>query len=50
MPYLLKLVDLSDKEIPIASGNFGVCDMDHVLWEKAVSSGGREAGTEERAT
>lgn len=35
-------MDLSDKEITIASGNFGVCNMDHVLWEKAVRSGGWE--------
>lgn len=34
--YLFKFVDLPDKEIPIASGNLGVCNMDHVLWEKAV--------------
>lgn len=30
----LKCVNLPDEEIPIASGNLGVCDVDHVLWEK----------------
>lgn len=34
--YLLKLVDLSDKEISIATGNLGVCDMDHILMEDKV--------------
>lgn len=34
--YLLKLVDLSDKEISIATGNLGVCDMDHILMEDNV--------------
>lgn len=30
-PHLLKLVDLADEEVPIASSNLCVCDMDHVL-------------------
>lgn len=34
--YLLKLVDLSDKEISIATGNLGVCNMDHILMEDNV--------------
>lgn len=33
-------MNLPDKEIPVASGNLGVCNMDHILWEKAVRSGG----------
>ncbi len=35
--YLLKLVDLSDKEISIATGNLGVCNMDHILMEAQVN-------------
>ncbi len=35
--YLLKLVDLSDKEISIATGNLGVCNMDHILMEDQVN-------------
>lgn len=34
--YLLKLMDLSDKEISIATGNLGVCNMDHILMEDNV--------------
>lgn len=30
-PHLLELVDLADEEIPIASSNLCVCDVDHVL-------------------
>lgn len=30
-PHLLELVDLADEEVPIASSNLCVCDVDHVL-------------------
>lgn len=30
-PHLLKLVDLADEEIPVASSDLCVCNMDHVL-------------------
>lgn len=30
-PHLLKLVDLADEEVPIASSDLCVCNMDHVL-------------------
>lgn len=42
-------MDLPDKEIPIAPGNLGVCNVDHVLWEKAevVGWGGVGADGEE---
>lgn len=33
MTHLLKLVDLSDKEVSVATSHFGVCDVDHVLCE-----------------
>lgn len=36
--YLLKLVDLSNKEISIATGNLGVCNMNHILVEDQVNS------------
>lgn len=36
--YLLELVDLSDKEISIATGNLCVCNMDHILMEDQVNS------------
>lgn len=32
--HLLKFVNLPDEEIPIAPGDFGVCDVNHVLWER----------------
>lgn len=32
--HLLKFMNLPDEKVPIAPGNFGVCDVDHVLWEK----------------
>lgn len=31
--HLLKLVDLSDEEVSIATSHFGICDVDHVLCE-----------------
>lgn len=31
--YLLKLVDLSDEEVPVPSSHFSISNMDHVLWE-----------------
>lgn len=33
MTHLLKLVDLSDEEVSVATSHFGVCDVDHVLRE-----------------
>lgn len=50
--YLFKFVDLPDKEISIAPGDLGVCNMDHVLREKAVRRevAGGKAGAEKRAT
>lgn len=30
-PHLFKLVDLADEEVPIASSNLCVCNVDHVL-------------------
>lgn len=33
MTHLLKLVDLSDEEVSVATSHFGVCDVDHVLCE-----------------
>lgn len=32
--YLLKLVDLSDEKVSIPTSDFGVGNVDHVLWEK----------------
>lgn len=29
--YLLKLVDLSDEKVSIATGHLGVCDVNHIL-------------------
>lgn len=32
--HLLKFVNLPDEEIPIAPGDLGVCDVNHVLWKQ----------------
>lgn len=36
--HLLKLVDLSDEEVTIATSHFGVCDVNHVLCEMETYS------------
>ena len=35
--YFLKLVDLSDEEVSVATGNLGVSDVDHVLEAESVT-------------
>lgn len=40
-PHLLKLVDLADEEVPIASSDLCVCNMDHVLGKEQDEIGKR---------
>lgn len=48
--YLLEFVDLPDEKVPVAPGNLGVSDVDHVLWRGQQSEAPQDRGEEASRT